>query len=125
MTYTVKIDSLLPSLNEYVNNCRGNKYGANSVKQDTEHLICYYIIETFGADRPNIDQPVRIHFLWREANRKRDKDNVAFAKKFILDAFVRYGILSGDGWNVVDGFTDDFVLDKEDSGVTVTVEVIE
>ena len=116
MTYTIKIDSLLPSLNEYVRECRGNKYGANSVN---------YIIETFGADRPNIDQQVMLHFLWREANRKRDKDNVAFAKKFILDAFVRYGILSGDGWNVVDGFTDDFVLDKEDPGVTVTVEVIE
>jgi hypothetical protein len=33
--------------------------------------------------------------------------------------------LAGDGWKIVDGFTDDFVLNKEDPGVTVTVEVIE
>ncbi len=121
MTYTVKIDSVLPSLNEYIDACRGNKFEANAMKQHTESLICYFISRSLGADRPNIDKLVHINFHWREATRKRDKDNVAFAKKFILDAFVRYGVLAGDGWKVVDGFADSFTVDKNDPGVTVTI----
>lgn len=122
MTYTIKIDSLLPTLNEYVDVCRENKFAANTLKQNTQKLICYYIINSLGADRPNLDCLVHIRFLWREPSRRRDKDNVAFAKKFILDALVTYGVLSDDGWKVVDGFRDDFVVDSNDPGVTVVIE---
>lgn len=125
MTYTIKIDSTLPTCNEYIDACRENKYAANQIKQSAQHTVCYYISRALGANRPNLDQPVNVRFLWREPSKRRDKDNVAFAKKFILDAFVTYGVLADDSWRVVDGFSDSFVVDKEDPGVTVEIEVMD
>ena len=40
----------------------------------------------------------KIVFRWIEPNRRRDKDNVAFAKKFILDSLQEVGIIKNDGW---------------------------
>jgi hypothetical protein len=121
----IKIDTLLPSLNEYIDACRYNKYKANNMKQKTETSIYYYILKSIGINKPNIDYPVDFVFIWREKNKKRDKDNVAFAKKFIFDAFVKYGILSGDGWAVVNNWQDKFIIDKENYGVTVEIKGVE
>jgi hypothetical protein len=118
----IKIETLLPSLNEYIDACRYNKYKANNMKQKTETSIYYYILKSIRINKPNIDYPVDFVFTWREKNKKRDKDNVAFAKKFIFDAFVKYGILSGDGWAVVNNWQDQFIIDKENYGVTVEIK---
>lgn len=70
-----------------------------------------------------INQPVSLVFSWYEPNKKRDKDNIAFAKKFILDSLVKSRILQGDGWKYVDGFSDKFYVDK--NSPRVEVEMLE
>ena len=66
--------------------------------------------------------PVFIDYLWQEPNRRRDPSNIAAGgRKFIEDALVRAGILRGDGWRFIGGFTDRFVLDKKRPGVTVSI----
>lgn len=104
----IVIDMKLPSLNEYINVCRANKYKAAKYKADIENDIAYFLIKM-----PKYDNPIRIHFHWIEGNKRRDLDNVCFAKKFILDAMVKTGKLKDDNRNCVTAFTDSFSYGRE------------
>ena len=57
---------------------------------------------------PKWTNPIKIHFHWIEGNKKRDLDNIAFAKKFILDSMVKIGKLKDDNRKYVTAFTDTF-----------------
>ena len=63
-----------------------------------------------------------MRFEWHEKTKKRDADNIASAKKFILDALVKMGVLQDDSRKYVKGFYDVIVDDKTDF---VKVELIE
>ena len=63
-----------------------------------------------------------MHFEWHERTKKRDADNIASAKKFILDALVKNGVLVDDSRKYVKGFYDVVVDDTEDF---VKVELVE
>ena len=107
----------LPGLNDYVNVCRSNKYGAGKFKKDIETQILW-ILKTI---KQKVDKPVYVNFIWYEQTKKRDKDNVAFAKKFILDALQKSGILPNDNNQYILGFTDKFIYkqgDKVNVGIT-------
>lgn len=67
------------------------------------------------------EKPVYIDFRWYEENTRRDKDNIAFAKKFILDALVELGILQGDGWKWMTGFSDSFFIDKDNPRIEIEI----
>ena len=64
-----------------------------------------------------------ITFNWIESNRKRDLDNVAFAKKFILDALVKCGKMKDDNRNYVLGFVDEFFYSNETKVILKIEEV--
>ena len=108
MEITCIIPMKLPSLNEYVNVCRTNPYMASKYKKDLERDISVFL-----SKLPKFEQPIRIHFHWIEGNKRRDLDNVCAAKKFILDAMVKCGLLKDDNRNCVTGFTDTFEYGKE------------
>lgn len=110
----------LPTLNEYINVERGNKYAAGKLKKNTEIRLCLIIKNQLKGVR--IDKPVKMRYLWSASNKKKDKDNIAFAKKFIQDALVKSGVLKNDGWNNIDSFEDLFEVTGKDG---VTVEIIE
>ena len=99
----IEIPFRLPSLNQYINECRRNKFAGAKMKKEVENDIGWYINRL-----PQYKNPIKIHFLWIEENKKRDLDNVCFAKKFILDSMVKAGKLNDDNRNYVMGFTDDF-----------------
>ena len=80
------------------------------MKKEAEELIGWHI--KAQLKEIHFDAPVRMAFRWYEPNKKRDLDNISFAKKFILDALVANGIIKTDGWNGVTGFTDEFFTDK-------------
>lgn len=103
MGYMREIPIKLASLNEYVNMCRSNRYMASAYKRKVEKEIGEYI-----ATLPKFENPVQIDFLWVEKNNRRDYDNIAFGKKFILDALVKSGKLMDDNRKCVVGFTDSF-----------------
>ena len=104
----IEIPFRLPSLNEYINKCRSNRYSGAEMKKQVENDIGYFINQL-----PKYDQPIKIHFHWVEENKKRDLDNICFAKKFILDSMVKTGKLKNDNRNYVKGFTDTFSYDKK------------
>ena len=116
MTFT--IDSKLPTLNEYTLACRTNRYKGAEFKRNVEQIIGWYILM---AKLPKIAHPVIVHFEWHEKTKRRDADNIASAKKFILDALVKHGVLQDDSRKYVVGFTDTIIDDKRDF-VVVTIE---
>ncbi len=104
----IEIPFRLPSLNQYINECRKNKYAGANMKRAVEKDIGWYINKL-----PKYNKPIRIHFHWVEENKKRDLDNVFFAKKFILDSMVKAGKLKNDNRNCIKGFIDTYEYAKE------------
>lgn len=104
----IVIDMKLPSLNDYIKVCRSNKFQAAKYKRDIEQQIGLFLIKM-----PKYEKPIKIHFTWIEGNKKRDLDNICFAKKFILDAMQKYEKLENDNRNYVYAFTDSFEYGKE------------
>ena len=103
--HKVIIPMRLPSLNEYINACRANKYMANNMKSQAQATILWYVRRL-----PKFHHPVRIKFIWvSEKGDRRDLDNICFAKKFILDALQQAGKLSNDNRKHVVGFQDEFI----------------
>ena len=70
---------------------------------------------------PRFEGPVVVSIEWYEPNRRRDLDNVASAKKFILDGLVRAGVLANDGQRHVTGFADTFHVDRERPRIVVSI----
>ena len=112
--YKLTIPGLLPGLNEYIDAERSHKgkYKAASMKRQAQNVIGYMIRTQLRGVR--FTRPVVIRYLWIEPSRRRDKDNIAFAKKFIQDALVEN-----------EGFTDNFALDPKNPRVEVTIEELE
>ena len=73
------------------------------MKKDLEEQISWYL-----AKLPHFEKQVKIDFYWIEENYRRDADNAAFSKKFILDAMVKMGILKNDNRKYVGAFSDYF-----------------
>ena len=109
----------LPDLNDHIRACNSNRHQGNKLKSETEELIFWCIKNQISNFKT--ENPISICFKWYEPNRKRDKDNIAFAKKYILDAMQTAGTIKGDGWKYIDYFTDEFYVDKEHPRVDVII----
>lgn len=113
----------MPSLNDYTNACRSNAYVGAKFKKEVEEVIGWEIKQAVTSK--TLTQPkgaVMLRFEWHERTKRRDADNIASAKKFILDALVTNGILMDDSRKYVKGFYDVIVDDKTDY---VRVELVE
>lgn len=118
---TLTIEGQLPNLNDYTKACRSNRYAGAKMKQDSERIISAYIMQQLKGVA--FDGTVSLNFRWYEPNKRRDLDNICFAKKFILDALVNNGIIKADGWQGVAGFTDQFFIDKEFPRIEVDIDL--
>lgn len=110
------------TLNEYINKCkqsRGSYSPAQMYKGKMDAVIAFYVRQ--GKIKP-INKPFKMHCIWYEETARRDPDNVAFAKKFILDGMQKAKVLKNDNSRLVKGFMDSFVYGK---GQKVVVEIYE
>ena len=117
--YKIVIPGTLPGLNDYIDTERSNKYQAAKLKRQTEDMIVMCIWEQMPG--VEISEPVHIVYHWYEPNKRRDKDNIAFAKKFVQDALVKAGVISNDGWGEIVSFSDEFRVDKSNPRVEVVI----
>ena len=103
----------LPSLNEMIEANRSNAYVGAKHKKQVQNDVRLFIKSARARHklRP-ITAPCFIVFVWHEGNRRRDSDNIAAAKKYVLDALVAEKILIDDSRKYVVGFSDDFVDGK-------------
>ena len=108
MKTSLEIPMKLPSLNDYIKECRANKYAGANMKKSIENELALYINKL-----PVFTNPIRLKIIWIENNLKRDPDNIAFAKKFLLDTMVKTGKIKNDNKKYIVGFKDDFKYDAK------------
>ena len=118
----VFIEGPLPGMNHMIDAAkikRGkfNKYAKE--KKEWEERVAL-VCKAHGIKR--IEGRVYFDFIWYEKNKRRDPDNIAAGKKFILDAFVKVGVLPDDNWKWVAGFRDRFCLTEGRPGVLVIMK---
>lgn len=113
------IPGILPGLNEYIDAERRNKHMAAKMKREAQHVVEMCAKRQL---RP-VKGPVWMKYTWYERNRRRDKDNISsFGRKVIQDGLVKAGILKNDGWAQIEGFSDEFRVDKKHPRVEVEIE---
>lgn len=115
-SYTFHIPGRLPGLNDVVPKMdRG--FRARAYAKEKRAWTETVALLAKANKIPTLSR-VRVGCIWRETNRKRDPDNVASAKKHIMDGLVLAGVLGNDGWKNIAGFSDDFEI-----GGAIGVEV--
>lgn len=118
-TYTVTIPIKSPSLNEFLDETSRSYHQRNGTKHKVQNKLAKYLSEL-----PEIKKPVKIWFLWQEADKRRDPDNVGFGQKFLLDEMVKLKRIPNDNWRWIKGLYHDF--DYGDSyKVTLTIREVE
>ena len=119
---TFVIEGVLPGLNDMVAACRKRYRGGASAYSTLKKEVEMRIVMELRSQRisPVRKYPVMMTYRWVEPNRRRDKSNIAAGgRKFIEDALVVAGILQGDGWKHIAGFTDEFAVDRRNPRVEV------
>lgn len=117
MNQYLEIPFRLPGLNEVNNRNRANRYAGAKLKQETDAALGLVIN---AAHMKPVHYPCIVHMLFEEPNRRRDVDNVESAKKFILDALVKAGILENDSPKHVIG-APSFTRYADEAKVIVTI----
>ena len=116
MRQTFEIPGRFVSLNEFY---RMDRFEQWRTKQEHDERVAWC---AKAAKLMPCRRRILYHVLWVEPNRKRDLDNVAFAKKFIQDGLVKAGIIGNDTYHEIAGFSDDFAYDPKNPRIVVTIE---
>ena len=115
----VTIPGTFESLNKYIDACRGNGKAANRMKQKDQQYMSAYIRKQLKVP---LSTPIAIHFHYYSKNRKVDPDNIdAYFRKVFLDALVKTGRITNDGWSNVVGFIVTFSVDARCSRVEADI----
>ncbi len=109
----------LPSLNDYIAKINRNRHAGNKFKQSIEEDILWIL----KSVKEKVTGPIDIKFTWYEQTKRRDKDNVMSAKKFILDALQKSGILPNDNNKYVNSITEEIIYRQGDKVVVEIWEV--
>lgn len=114
--YSFEIPGKLPQLNDYIRAERANWRAAARIKREAHKQV----IDAM-QDPPHFDAPVNVCFKWFRPDRRSDKDNVAFAKKFVLDALQMAGVIENDKWNMCTPYDGGFYIDKQNPRTVVII----
>lgn len=108
----------LTTLNPYINAERAHKHRGARIKKDQTSLVCWSAkaakLKPFNGKRK-----VHVVIHWYAKDKRTDKDNVSFAKKFILDGLVWAGVLIDDGWNQIGHIIDLYSVDPSEPRIEV------
>ena len=122
MALELTIPGEFMTLNEHENAARSHwAAGAASKKADTERVQYDAGVR---AAQPVTAYPVRVIFTWCRKDARCDLDNIAFAKKSVLDGLVKAKVLRGDGYKFIQEIRDFYVIDKAAPGVDIRIETI-
>lgn len=83
------------------------------MKKKATSLCATYVKKAMNEGFELVKEPSNFEFVWYLKNRRKDKDNVAFAKKYIFDGMVQAGLIDNDGWKQIGNWKEKFEVDKE------------
>lgn len=109
------INTQLPSLNDYQNVCRYNRFAAAKFKKEYEEAIEWAILKgkNSGTLQHITAYPVQLDIEWHEKDRRRDVDNIKSAAKFILDGMTKVRLIKDDSRKYISQIHDTIVDDKK------------
>ncbi len=109
-----------PGMNEFIAATNRNRYEGAHMKKRWTDLVAWW---AKALRVPRFETPVEVTFNWTEPNRRRDRDNVAAASKFVLDGLVLAGVLPNDTARWVRNVRHEFPEpDRSSVGLTVVIE---
>lgn len=115
----IVIPGKFPGMNDFIDANRrmhGKWSGGNAMKQNDQHIIMAYIPRGIRFKR------IHIEYKFFEPNRKRDKDNISgYFHKVFQDALVQKGVIKGDGWDTIEGWSDAFDVDRKNPRIEVII----
>jgi Holliday junction resolvase RusA-like endonuclease len=110
----------MPDLNDLLSASKRHPMAGNKMKRDYATVANACIRQ--ARRRTPLRTPVYIVYRFYEADKRRDKSNVAaFAIKVIEDSLQEVGLLPNDGWAEVENWTCGFGIDKDNPRIEVTV----
>ena len=116
----IVIPFALPGLNDYIAAERQHRQKAAKMKREWQNHVLMILRRQL---RRPLKDPVTMHYLWVEKDRRRDKDNVSsFGRKVIQDALVHGHYLRNDGWDNIVRFSDDFAVDKARPRIVIEIK---
>lgn len=117
MTFTFIIEGRLESLNQTLKIPK-YRFAQSFRRQQMKRRVMQWI-QYVGV--PKFDKPVRIHFVWIEQDRRRDRDNIRAGAKIILDALVKLDRIRNDSQKWLLEITDSYDVDKHNPRIQVTI----
>ena len=110
----------IPTLNEHDNENRGNRFGGAKMKKNATHICKVYVKDAMNKGFKLEKLPANLRFTWYAKNKRKDKDNIDFAKKYIFDGMVDAGLIDNDGWKQIGDWLETFEVDKDFERVEIT-----
>lgn len=120
LAQTLWVPGPLPGQNEMLSD-RGGRAGNAYAKMKKKWTGDIALLARVAKLRPM--ERVKLRFVWHEKHRQRNPDNIAAAKKFVIDGLVWAKVLRNDGWDQIAAFTDDWLVAKP-PGVLVLIEPV-
>lgn len=127
----------LPSFNETINKAKKSPYLYSSEKQKTENILVsiflhqyknWYKSQFASIENPNpIPTPLKTRFtliVKYQYSSNFDHDNIAFAKKYILDALQTANIIPNDNHSYISTGFDQTIFEKGNSSNFVTISLV-
>lgn len=108
-------------LNDYIRAERSHRSKAAQIKREETDRVAYEAMASKAKPIPLRHYPVSLEISWFSKDARVDIDNVSFAKKFILDGLVECGVLAGDDRKHVAGFSETFLIDRENPRIEVVI----
>lgn len=115
------IPGRLPSLNQYISACNRAWFIGESFKKKQMRLIGNCII---ASQVPKFEKPIVAYFRWFEKDKRRDRDNIRSAEKYVMDALKNTNRLKGDNQKWVLDSIHEILIDKENPRVEITLEEV-
>lgn len=116
---------LPPTMNDIIQVARQHKFAANAQKKKWGGITQKAIEkERNGEDISFVDCEPYIHFSWMFSNKKRDRDNIEAARKFILDGMISAGLLKDDSFDAIADLSRDFAIGADNVLVTISTHPI-
>ncbi len=118
----ITIPGELPDLNAFINATRRNRFLSAKIKKEATEIVAWESKRQIPSNFLPISVPFFVEFHWYCKDKRKDKDNVSFAKKFILDGLQESGVIAQDTWNIIIGFSDYFYIDKNNYRIEVIIK---
>ena len=108
----------MPDLNQIIKYSKQHWSTYSKLKRKYTDLV-FLIGRRYGK----IDGQAYITFRWYCKDKRKDPDNIAAGKKFILDGLVKAGVFEDDTWKQIKGFRDEFYLDPKEPRIEVEIKI--